>query len=322
MSPRNPLNPMIARIAAALSFVAAGHARADVTSAEWQTSVNYQYNVNWMPDLDQRRFGMLDNGSAHCVPTSHMNLLAYAANFGFPDLSPFPGTWTDPFDHNIMTSRIQFLGSVMGTTGGGTTGSGATEGMNLWIEDYPLTYDTKFFSEANGALTLSDLVQDLAGGNIATMCFGRYNWTPATANVAALGTRTSGHCVTVARATANGTGTEQLWVCDPADDPSPFDVTTQSDYRFRQFNVDVTSLLQHDLDGDGFWLPFTGVTLDWNGFSTPLRLMDRYSILRPTEGLFFTNVVIAVEALIPGSWLSYQPPTPPEPFASSHVVSV
>ncbi len=321
MRRRNASLALIIALTTATSLLP-GRAVADVTVLQWDSPVNYQYQVNWMPDLDQRRFGMLDNGSAHCVPTSHMNMLAYAANFGFPNLSPFPGTWTNPSVHNVMTSRIQFLGSVMGTTGGGTSGVGAEQGMSLWIEDYALSYDRKYFTEEGGGLTISGLVQDLAGGHIATLCYGRYQWTPATANVARLGERTGGHCVTLARATANGFGTEELWVCDPADDRSPFDVNTQSAYRFRQFDVEVTSLLQHDLNGDDFFVPFTGVTLDWNGFSTPLRLMDGYSILRPTEGLFYNNVVVAVEGLVQGDWLAYAPPTSPEPYTGTNIVSV
>ena len=94
------------RLAACLILVAGvAPVRADVTVAQYNYDVpgDYSYAITYMPDFDQRRYGLANNGNMHCVPTSTMNMFAYAAHFGFPDLLPGPGDWTHlddipPFD--------------------------------------------------------------------------------------------------------------------------------------------------------------------------------------------------------------------------------
>src|SRR4029453_18791488 len=56
-------------------------ARGDITSANWVNNTLFNYRVTHMPDLDQRRAGMLDafgvdcGGSIHCVPTCTTNMV-------------------------------------------------------------------------------------------------------------------------------------------------------------------------------------------------------------------------------------------------------
>src|SRR5690606_9340686 len=98
------------------------------------------YRIDHMPDLDQKRSGLDGNGGYHCVPTATMNILAYAANHGFPDVDPGPKYWQAQENHEEGTVWIWGMGIVMQTSydpgdpnadppigpSGGTGGSSAT----------------------------------------------------------------------------------------------------------------------------------------------------------------------------------------------------
>ena len=84
------------------------HVHAQVTAAIYNGPGDFAYDVQSMPDLDQKRQGLgaSTHGAMFCVPTACMNLCGFAANFGFPGLDPGPGFWEGAANHQYMTERI------------------------------------------------------------------------------------------------------------------------------------------------------------------------------------------------------------------------
>lgn len=106
-----------------LMLIAAAGVTALTSHSVAQTCWVYRPGV---PDFDQKRDGLGNDGKNHCVPTSWTNWLAYYQNNGYAGLMGMPGipvnwqTWS----HNYVTNRIEMLGTAMGTNPfGGTAGS-------------------------------------------------------------------------------------------------------------------------------------------------------------------------------------------------------
>lgn len=79
-----------------------------------------------VPDFDQKRQGLGNDGKNYCVPTSWTNWLAYYQDNGYSGLMGMPGIPVDwqTWSHNYVTNRIDMLGTAMGTDPfGGTAGS-------------------------------------------------------------------------------------------------------------------------------------------------------------------------------------------------------
>ncbi len=295
---------LAARCLAPAAFMAlAGPASADVTIANWDDAWHYDYHVNYMPDLDQRRVGLDNSGNMHCVPTATMNMLAYAAQWGFDSMDPGPGLWQGYDGYYPMTAHIEDLGDLMGTTGdGGTGGTGWRNGLEAWIDGQPLVAD-HVWKSGNNCPTLSDIVQALEGGRIGCLAYGRYDWEPGFQGALRLTGRTGGHAVTVMHASSDGFFDETLWTRDPADD-NPVDVFSQSPFAYRIYSdVLTTQDLQHDPDEDGAFSYFEGTMLEFNPDSDKIRLIDSYMVLRPINGYSYNHVQIAFEGLAGGGWI-------------------
>lgn len=293
----------------ALTTLTSSPALGDVTIAEWNSSTDFAYNVNDMPDLDQRRVGLANQGGMHCVPTAAMNMLAYAAQWGFEDLEPGPGTWTGYDGYYDMTAFIDELGDLMGTTGeGGTGGTGWRQGLEAWIAGHPLCVDYTWRSGDN-CPSLSDIVKSVEGGYIAEICFGRYEWEFGFQGIKRLLERTGGHAVTLKRAGVDDEGNEYLWTRDPADD-NPVDVFGQSPFSSLVYDsVETHDDLLHDLDEDGVWTFLDGGTLlnFNNNPESRIRMIDSVMVMRPLQGYSFTHVEIAFPGLAGGGWITNLP---------------
>ena len=76
-----------------------------------------------MPDFDQWRRGLLDDGRCHCGPTNAANLLAFIGLHGAPHVAPFlPETaWNEPGTYDAVTDFIHDFGVAAGTVATPTT---------------------------------------------------------------------------------------------------------------------------------------------------------------------------------------------------------
>jgi hypothetical protein len=116
--------------------VPASRAAADASGA-WADSSTYTYQVTHVPDLDQRRALLPGQGSMYCVPTAAMNWMAYFANHGAAFLAPGPGNWQSQTLYNTMTTQLDLMGTLMGTSDtNGTDGDGCNAGLNAWLPNF------------------------------------------------------------------------------------------------------------------------------------------------------------------------------------------
>ncbi len=66
-----------------------------------------------VPDFDQKRFGLGNDGKMHCVPTAWTNWMAYLQDNGYAGLMGGDGTpqdWQSSSKYNLVTARINALG--------------------------------------------------------------------------------------------------------------------------------------------------------------------------------------------------------------------
>ena len=68
-----------------------------------------------MPDFDQRRSALPNNGSMYCVPTATANALAYISNHGYPSIFGGPRDWASQDQYAYVTQQIFLMGLLMGT---------------------------------------------------------------------------------------------------------------------------------------------------------------------------------------------------------------
>ena len=155
---------------------------ADVIKAEYTNDNDLEYNARHMPDLDQNRAGLGNDGQCHCSPTAVMNLLIYIANHGYPQVNPGPGFWDNPALYNLATTWIDALGQLMDTDPGepplGTgCGTGATEAhaaLTAWLQPYGIFVVGDQESVQDFNPTFASIAKSLINGNVGTMTYGRY----------------------------------------------------------------------------------------------------------------------------------------------------
>lgn len=275
---------------------------ADVVVAEYVSSTDFSYRINYMPDLDQRREGLAGNGNWHCVPTSAMNLLAYAANHGFPQVEPFPGNWLAPANHDTMTVWIWGLGELMGTSytppdpnttpptpaSGGTGGSGANAGMAIWLAPHPELVINHHLTSPGYTTNFANIAKSVIGGNIGTVSYGRYDILGYFKGIP-LVQRNGGHAMTVSRCYRDG-NFQQIWCRDPADGSDPID--EQSPYAHRVIDlIDLTVILMDNGDPPMPTDLRTMSAFSFNPGAGTVALIDGHRTIRPASGYSFGSTI-------------------------------
>ena len=276
----------------------AGQASADITQAEWNSDTDFTFAVSYMPDLDQKRAGLPCNGSMFCVPTSCMNLFAYAAEWGFEDLNPGPGVWQGDIGYDLMSLWIAVLGDNMNTSVGDDPcddGTGGTDWLNAtldWLEGFPINrYRVGKNVDNHYCPTLSTAANWASSGAIVNVCYGRYNVNPGSL---ILGDRTGGHCVTVTYAHADGPGVLELYVRDPADDDN---LNSQSPWAYNIFDVE-TRTIQEDWDDNASYHQVEVTMINYDDEDDKVRLIDSVHILRPWYDYSWSNVKLNIGAVV------------------------
>jgi hypothetical protein len=274
------------------AWVAGSPAHADVVTAQWNNNTSFAYEITHMPDLDQRRvaasgiFGLPGNGSMYCVPTSTVNMMAYAANHGFADLAPGPNNWQNASTYNTATLNILVMGLLMGTdAAGGTDGNGWLNGANQWLDDSNLksqfTVQLLYHTGLLGP-NLNLLAQKGIQGNLVSLAYGRWERT-GTVDGFPLFKRVGGHIVTMAKAERNGQ-TMKLWVRDPADDSAN---TSQSTFMNRLWNVQ--NVLVYVEGSPNVQRIYSALDYEVPAIGEKVRFVDGALTLKPKFGMSFTN---------------------------------
>ncbi|HMN96765.1 MAG TPA: dockerin type I domain-containing protein [Phycisphaerales bacterium] len=109
-----PLPNPASRAVAGCALAIAAAAPANVVINTWSSSSEFHHRRIGVPDQDQIRAGLPNEGICYCVPTSVMNLLMYIANHGFPQVVPGPGNHASPGAFPIYTGLIGLMGVAAG----------------------------------------------------------------------------------------------------------------------------------------------------------------------------------------------------------------
>ncbi|MHC4992004.1 MAG: hypothetical protein ACYTGC_13610, partial [Planctomycetota bacterium] len=194
--------------------------RADQTT--WYDSpLMHGFNVTHVPDLDQRRAALANNGACYCVPTASIDWMAYLANHGWTEIGPGPQVWTDPTTYGVATFAIDLLGSVMATDPmHGTGGDGTIYGLKFWLRDLPFIVEG-IWPTTTWSPTFETAMARGLDGAVVMIAVGWYDEQPD-------GTleRDGGHMVSVAFAERAGTnrfiGLRDPWTNDSLHAQAPF----------------------------------------------------------------------------------------------------
>ncbi|MFO0829614.1 MAG: hypothetical protein U0572_15855 [Phycisphaerales bacterium] len=271
-------------VAAAAVLASASSALADIVASTYTNSSNYHYKVTHMPDLDQKRLGGLPgDGAMYCVPTSTMNLFAYAANHGYPFLDPGQANWQAQANYNTATARLMELGFYMGTTaGGGTGGQGWKDGVDQWLALYGagIFCQMHFWNSSDYSVRAYKIAKKATQGSIVAFAYGRYEIVGNFEGLPLLN-RNGGHAVTLTEAFHNA---DQKWFRyrDPADDS--YD-TDQS--QFVNKEVSITAVTYATLPLPGYTNTLTAI--DYPSSDGKIRFIDEFVCLRPMFGLAYAN---------------------------------
>jgi hypothetical protein len=177
-------------------------------------------NQYGMPDFDQRRELLNNDGSVHCVPTSISNILGYFATNGYPPVFPGVNKTYGQEDYAQITTNIGLMGSLMGTSPpGGTNGTGGLNGLKLWL----LAFGGGNFSAyriGGTSVTPTNLfVWRQIYGGYAAMCYGRYTFVGGATGW----DRGGGHCITLYQMEDWCTASPTFRYRDPASDEGSSD---------------------------------------------------------------------------------------------------
>ncbi len=261
------------------ALMAVASAKADITQSTYINGNNYNYRVKYMPDFDQRRFGLGNEGNNHCVPASSLNVLAYVANHGYPFIAPGPGNWQSPTLYSTATAQINLLGFTMGTDpNNGTNMQNARQVLANRL-GLLFTVSSKLLND-NKAVHLHDLAKEGSTGSIVIFAYGRYNYS-LTGDILMLGQRDGGHAVTLSRLARSGPGSEIiLWSRDPAQDENPTNLHAQSPFAHRTYTVK-----EYPTISGGSFIG-NRAALNHQPGASLIRIIDSMIAIRPLTGLW------------------------------------
>jgi hypothetical protein len=218
--------------------------RAQVEIADYVNGGQFNYDIAQMPDLDQRREGTLGipglpgDGSMYCGPTSAMNMMMFAANFGFPFIAPGPGNYQLPSAYNLCTQKVFEMGLLMETDAAdGTNSGGVFHGINDWLNQFSpgLFTVTSGGAQGNFSPTLQTLAKAAIHGSLVSFGYGRYQVVGAYGVIPIID-RDGGHCVTLGRA-SHLDGVQSAGLRDPAQ-PGDGQHMTQSWFGNREVTIE------------------------------------------------------------------------------------
>ena len=226
--------PPRSRVVALASFCAASvvllvaRAAADVEAA-YLDQTTWTFTVTHVPDFDQKRTALPNDGKMYCVPTSALNWMAYFANHGRPSLAPGPGWWQLQSKYPQATANLAVLGALMGThPNNGTNTSGAMFGFNLWLAGHPaIVLSSK--SNIAWSPTFQDAGMFVMNGAYVMVIVGWYEDLGS-----GFITRVGGHALTLNYGARSGNSMLIGWR-DPGSDQG--DWTTQSTFSTEEYPI-------------------------------------------------------------------------------------
>jgi hypothetical protein len=188
----------IARISRVL--VAAGALVACAAAqANWYLVVNgtnkWTARFTKVPDFDQRRSALPNNGAMYCVPTAAINWMAYIAHHGYPDISPGDRSqveWHSQSSYTDASNALLLMGLLMSTDAqDGTTGNGAKNGYHAYLDQRFILIHR--WLGAGDIPNFDSMAQWVRAGVPVAACVGWYSDNGTSIS------RNGGHCFSVVR---------------------------------------------------------------------------------------------------------------------------
>ncbi|MDZ4828636.1 MAG: hypothetical protein SGJ09_00380 [Phycisphaerae bacterium] len=268
-------------------------AGADVVASSYTSATDYYVRRVGIPDFDQKRITLDGNGSCHCVPTSAMDLLTYAANHGFGDVIPGPTNWNSPATYNQATTLIDLMGIIMSTGSGvdpegcGTNTTNQQFGVVSWIHDSGTEdqLDTAIFAAFGGWSPSDSVVAQVAATPshpLIAVCYGRYDLIGSSSGLPLL-KRDGGHCCAYAAGFRNANFEHWMDVRNPSNSSS---LLTQEPFTNSRWNTLALQAAIQDSSGDIHLRTVT--TLDWSSGDAQWKILDTVLTITPRAGFSFT----------------------------------
>jgi hypothetical protein len=264
---------------------------ASTAHAKWYASStsNTQYVAGWtqMPDFDQVRNGLGNDGKMYCVPTSALNMMAYIARHGYPEIGPGSQnyySWYSPDNVNLATGNLIVMGFVMGTDAfDGTGGNGCMDGLVNWLPGGFLIFNK--WAGNGSPPRVSDLGTHLLLGNVVMPVVGWYDTDDYPFIY-----RNGGHALTLTHVARSGNNYEIQWR-DPANEQD--DLATQSLFTSHAYSTQAELVFR-----DGF----NPMVLDKIvGYGS--AYLDSYYAIMPVVGLTQNEDKLKLRFITP-RWLT------------------
>lgn len=295
---QQPTNRRTIRAVASIAALAAtGIASANILISI-TSPTQYNYIVHKVPDFDQRRIGLTENGDSYCVPTSALNWFAYIANHGYPNLNPGPGDWSQQSKFETVTNNLIALGVLMNTNpASGTNLSGAVNGASAWVGASP--YPGQFVvigknSDSTKSYRFDDLAQQAMLGRLVMPRIGWYDMTNYPVMV-----RDGGHLTCLTAAVRNGSS-RFIGLNDPASHNG--NLAVQSEFTREDYSIleafpivgglprPMSRLQSYSSEGKGGWIdgyraivPLFGLTTSPDNTGVVMKKPFAFGSAQPTE---------------------------------------
>ena len=94
----------------------------------------YHFERCGVPDFDQIRSGLVNDGKMYCAPTAAVDWLHYLANRGASSVMPGPGLSDNYLQVQYDISLLAQLMSTNPADDGGTAGSNAVAGIRAYLD--------------------------------------------------------------------------------------------------------------------------------------------------------------------------------------------
>ncbi|MFO0828988.1 MAG: hypothetical protein U0572_12680 [Phycisphaerales bacterium] len=314
-----PVRSLVIALAVVAPITASSASRADVVQAYYNDQSSYGYKITGMTDLDQKRSDIPNDGKMYCVPTATLNLFTYAANHGFPGVSPGPGNYRTAQKYDDATNAEFVLGLYMGTDPYEGTKGGWGDGAATWAAGSLLaTHRYHRTSDYNPAIR--KMTKKAVHGAICAFNYGRYQQQNSSGTPQV--TRKGGHAVTLSRSYRSGSN-RILRYRDPARAPGSDTLYSQSEFANRTTNPvlktffmmssasfsDREELWQYVSDDDG---------------KTYHCLFDGFLTVKPVYGLTFAgsgdSETISLSAVAPVWFDGAVPPSPSYSVPAGHTL--
>lgn len=233
---------------ALLTTTIAGGAAADVVTSYYNSSSDYGFELEHMPDFDQVRDTLDadsngDPGGMYCVPASLTNLLGYIGDHGFPSVMNAGVDWENEEDYDYVTTMIANMAALAGTSGtDGTYHDPAYDAMVYFLDARApgrFTVTENLATNTTGP-TLRSIAENDVNGAITALCYGIYDDLGEDVWGRLALQRTGGHCISFVRGYRSGS-TREIEYMDPDDNS---DSSTQSTFGAESYDVEAVEFVK------------------------------------------------------------------------------